>query len=88
MERNPDYLLREVAGRLVLVPVGKATRDFPGMITTNETGKFLWEALEQHRELDALVEAVCDKYQVSQEQARKDVQHFVEIRQTVGAISK
>ena len=45
MKQNPNFLLREVADSLVLVPVGEATKKYPGMITLNATGKFLWEAL-------------------------------------------
>ena len=39
MKGNKDFLLREVADSLVLVPVGEAARRFPGMIRLNETGQ-------------------------------------------------
>ena len=42
MKVKEDFLLREVAGCYVVVPVGKATVDFNGMLNLNDTGAFLW----------------------------------------------
>ena len=44
MKIKEDYLLRKVAECYVVVPVGKATVDFNGMMNLNETGAFLWES--------------------------------------------
>ena len=33
MKRNTDFMLREIAGEVVLVPTGQATQNFNGMIT-------------------------------------------------------
>ena len=45
MKRSEDFLLRDVAGTLVIVPVGEAVSAFPGMITLNATAAYLWELL-------------------------------------------
>ena len=47
MKIKSDYLLRKVADSYVVVPVGKATVDFNGMINLNETGAFLWQQLQK-----------------------------------------
>ena len=86
MKQCPDFLLRDVAGALVLVPVGAATERFPGMITLNETGKLLWEALATEQTLDSLVALMLEHYQVEADQARTDVEAFVKKLQTVGAV--
>ena len=86
MKRNPDFLLREVAGRQVIVPVGMAVTIFPGMITVNETGAFLWEQLAEEHTLDALVQAVTGVYEVEQTVAERDVQAFVEKLRSTGAL--
>ena len=50
---NPDFLLREVAGEAVLVPVGDA-----GVISLNETCSFLWKLFQEPRtEEDVIAEA-------------------------------
>ena len=78
MKQNPDFLLREVADSLVLVPVGEATKVFPGMITMNPTGKFLWELLAQEQTPESLTDALVERYEVDRETAAKDVAVFVE----------
>ena len=86
MKQNPDFLLREVADSLVLVPVGAAAKHFPGMITLNETGKLLWEALEQEQTQATLAALLLEHYQVEPEQADKDVQIFLQKLTAVGAV--
>ena len=86
MKRNPDFLLRDVAGALVIVPVGKASVDFPGMITLNATGAYLWELLETDQTVDSLVEKTLARYEIDAAKARQDVEAFVAKLMPTGAI--
>lgn len=88
MKRNPNFLLREVAGKLVLVPVGEAARSFPGMVTMNATGKFLWELLENEQTVESVVAAMTSRYDVSEESATADVQTYLTRLKAVGAVSE
>ena len=88
MKRNADFLLRQVAGSQVLVPVGAATRRFPGMIRINDTGRFLWELLETDQTRESLAEALLNRFEVSQEQAAKDVAAFVDKLIPTGAVEE
>ena len=88
MKRNSDFLLRDVADTLVIVPVGKATVDFPGMITVNSTGAYLWELLEKPQTMQTLVQAIVDRYDVDEQQAVADVKAFTESLIQVGAITE
>lgn len=86
MKRNPDFLLKNVAGKLVLVPVGKAAAAFPGMITVNNSGKFIWELLETDKTFGDVVEAMTRQYEVTAETAKNDAQVFIDRLRTVKAI--
>lgn len=86
MRQNPNYFLQEVAGSLVLVPVGEATMDFPGMITVNGTSKFLWERLADPQTEDSLVSALLERYDVTPQQAQADVSKFIKTLTTIGAL--
>ena len=46
MKRSENFLLQDVAGTLVVVPVGAAAVSFKGMLTLNATGDYIWEQLE------------------------------------------
>ena len=47
MKIKDGYLHREVAGNIIVVPVGEASMNFNGMINLNETGAFLWKLFEK-----------------------------------------
>ena len=86
MKRSADFLLRDVAGTLVVVPVGAAVSTFPGMITLNETAAYIWELLEQEQTVDSLEEAMAERYDAPAEKIREDVEALVERLRSVGAI--
>ncbi len=88
MIRNPDFILREVAGTQVLVPVGEATKNFPGMVTVNATSAFLWEQLETSQTAETLISALTERYNVSREQAAADVAKFLDTLLKIGAITR
>ena len=87
MRRSSGFLMRQVAGRYVLAPVGETVKTFSGMITMNATGKFLWDLMEQDQTLDTLTQALVDTYEeVTFEPAKKDVITFLEPLLPVGAV--
>ena len=87
MKRSADFLLRDVAGTLVIVPVGAAVSGFPGMITLNATGAYIWELLEQEQTIESLVAKLTERYDVSAEMALADVEAFVHKLKATGAVS-
>ena len=76
MKLKDGFILQEVAGVNVVVPVGDDL-DLNMMITLNETGCFLWKRLEQETDAEALVAALLSEYDVEEEQARADVSGFL-----------
>ena len=77
MKINKEFVTREVAGEVLLVPVGRTTLDMNGMMTLNETGAFLWEKLPAAPDPDALVDALLEDYEVDRETAAADVGEFL-----------
>ena len=45
MKIKEGYILRNVAGSFVVVPIGEAASEFNGMMNLNDTGAFLFEKL-------------------------------------------
>ena len=88
MIRNPSYLLREVAGSQVLIPVGEATHEFPGMITVNATSAYLWECLATQQTKESLVAALLKRYDVPEQQAKEDVEKFLKTLLLIGAVTE
>ena len=86
MHRSEEFLLRQAAGLTVIVPVGPAAVRFPGMISVNATGGFLWNALAAEQTLDSLVDALTAEYAVEREQAQRDVRTFLDTLTRAGAL--
>lgn len=86
MKRDPDFLLHDVAGTHVVVPTGAAVVAFPGMITVNDTGAYLWELLETEQTVETLAAALQERYEVGLEQAMADVKAFLAQLQSTGAV--
>lgn len=76
MKIKSGFLLRSVAGKNIVVPVG-AELDFGGMITLNDTGKFMWEQLCCETDADSLLKKVLSEYDVSEEVAKTDMNNFI-----------
>ena len=79
MRIKDNYVLREVANQNIVVPTGKETLKFNGMINLNNSGKYLWNLLKEEKTIDQLVNALMDKYEVTKENAIKDVNEFISV---------
>ena len=78
MKIKEGFILRNVAGSFVVVPIGDATIDFNGMMNLNETGAFLFEKMIEGTTREDLIKALTDEYDVDEETASKDVDLFIE----------
>lgn len=76
MKLKDGFLLRQVAGQTVVLPVS-GDLDLNMMITLNDTGAFLWERLQSEIDEVALVAALLEKYDVDEATAKNSVAAFV-----------
>lgn len=79
MKIKEGFLLREVAGNTVVVPIGDEAVEFNGVITINETGKFIWELMQEGIEKEDLLVKFMKEYDVSEEEAKNDIKAFIQI---------
>jgi hypothetical protein len=78
MKIKSGYLLREVAGQFIVVPVGNQAISFNGIITLNKSGKVIWEVMQKETSVEEIVQALKEVFEVSDEVANKDVTTFLE----------
>lgn len=72
------YVLKNIADNYVVVSVGEGNVDFNSMITTNETGAFLWDILANGASKEDLVKAVLAEYDVDEAIVTADVDKFIQ----------
>ena len=77
MEIKLDFVLREIAGDLLLVPAGKTALDFNGMITLNEMGGEIWKLLPYVKDEEELISRLLEEYEVQEDVLRRDVNAFL-----------
>lgn len=78
MKIKENFVLREVAGTWVVLPLGEAAMDATGMLTLNETGAALWKVLENGCDMPALVAYMTSEYGISEDIAKADAEEFVQ----------
>ena len=79
MKISENYILREIAGEYIVVPTGSAAMDFKGLITLNDTGVFLWKLLQEDDQTkESLLDALCEEYEAVREEAKIDIEEFLQ----------
>ncbi len=78
--RNPDFILREIGGESLLVPVGQNNAFDNSMITLNETFVYLWKLFQKPITLEAAIEGAKKEYDDDKNgnEIEKSVRQFVE----------
>lgn len=78
MKISSNYVIREIAGDYIIVPIGQAVFDFQGLITVNEIGAFIWKLLQENDlTLNEIETAIKDEYEVEPSIVKKDVIDFL-----------
>lgn len=80
------FIVREIGGRAMAVPVGPQTSELHGMIALSESGALLWKALENGAEISDLVKILTDSYEVGEETALADTKKFLDNLKEQGAL--
>ena len=78
MRRKEDFLLQDVGGERLLVPLGAQVMNLNGLIVLNQTAAYTWALLAEERTLDELCAAVAERFDVAPDTARDDVGAFVD----------
>ena len=78
MEFKKKFVLRNIVGETILVPIGQNNEAFNGLITINELGKFIWENIESSKDEDDLLQKILDEYEVEKEVAKADLDEFLQ----------
>lgn len=77
MKIKKELIKRDIAGDIILVPVGKTVYESKGLFVMNELGGFIWDLLPEAEDEEAICRAVLEEYDVSPEEARRDIAEFL-----------
>lgn len=77
MKLNGTFILRQVADEILAIPVGETALRFHGMVLLNGVSRVIWEQLTEQTDLQTIVDAVTEQFEVPEEQAREDILEFL-----------
>ncbi len=84
MRVKDGFVLREVAGQVMVIATGEASKDFHGMVKLNATGKRIWQGVSDGLSSEDIARLLAAEYNVSEEQALSDVTVMVERMRQAG----
>ena len=75
---NENFVVSNVAGESVLVPIAGTTAKMGDMYTINETGSDIIKAMEEGLDFEEIVVRLNEEYDIDdQERLRADVSGFI-----------
>ena len=80
MRIKKGFVLREVCGERVIIGEGLGAINFGKMLALNETAAWLWKQAQEMGDftIEALAERLCEEYDVTPDEARKDVSEIID----------
>lgn len=88
MRIKNGFVLREVAGKAVVIAVGEASKTFHGMINLNGTGKDIWRGVSEGKSVDEIAQKLTEDYEVDFEKAKEDTVKIIEKMREAGILEE
>lgn len=84
--KNKSILSRKVGDEFILVPIGSDVADLESIYRMNETAAFIWESIDGKRNVAQIIRDLVEIYDVDAEEAKDDVQRYLEQLKKINAI--
>ena len=85
-QKDKNLVTRIVAGETIIVPVRSGVSDLEHIYVLNELGSRVWDLLDQQMPVSQIVDAICSDYEVSAEQAARDIDELLHNLETAALI--
>ena len=86
MKQNPEFIITDIGDDHILVPVGKSAVNFNAIISLNDMGQTIWNMLEKETSAEEILKKILAEYEVSEAQAKADIDSFLAKLKENGAI--
>ena len=85
---NGKFVLREVAGEILLVPVRETAMRINGVFTLNDVGAIIWKGIEDGVTRERAIESIASGFNVDEKTAAADYDEYVSALLEAGIITK
>jgi len=86
MKLKEDFLTQDIDDTQFLVPVGAEA--FHGVVRSNRTAAMIVDCLKEETTMEAIVDMLCSRFEVSRETVCKDVEEILSILRKINALEE
>ena len=86
MKLKETFVVQEFDGEQIMVAVGGSA--FAGFVRSNETAAFIVNCLKEETRRDAIVDAMCEKYDAPRETIAEGVDDVIAQLRSIGALDE
>ena len=87
MKINDNYIIQNIAGEYLVVPIAEEVDKVQGVISLNETSAFLWnKIIDGCSSKTELRDALLQEYRVDVTTAENDIDSFLEALESIGCL--
>lgn len=84
--KENDFVTRNIKDETIIVPVKGDVSDLDSIYTLNEVGSLVWKLLDGQTSVSEIVNSVCSEYDITHEEAQKDVIELIDSLEKAGLI--
>jgi hypothetical protein len=78
LSQSESIVTRKTGNEYVLVPITDNIADMTSVYTLNETGAFIWEQIDGKRNVEDIIKALTNEYDIDHKNAETDVFSFID----------
>lgn len=78
LSQSQSIVTRKTGNEYVLVPITNNIADMNSVYTLNETGAFIWERIDGKKNVEQIISALTEEYDIDFDSAKEDVFLFIE----------
>jgi hypothetical protein len=77
MKIKEGFMIKDIAGIWVVVPIGARLTEFMGIASLTETGALIWNMIEKGATREQILQTILSEYRIDEETARTDLEEFI-----------
>ncbi|MDA2932468.1 PqqD family protein [Nitrospinae bacterium AH-259-F20] len=86
--RNPEFVFRQIADEMILVPIKQKVGDLGCLYSLNATAGRIWDLLDGTEDLAAIRDALASEFDIGEEDLTEHLLTFVEQLKEIEAVTE
>ena len=87
MKLSDQFVLRDICGEYLLVPLGEKTKTYNGVFSLSETGAFIIQKLNDNQDIPVIAQSIAEEFDIDVAAAYEDVSSFIKQLREYGILT-